>query len=167
VLGLHALWGGKPSGTSRIAKPGTHLGVWWWALGTEEQVEGTSGTPKPASLNHLVPTRQQRPWGLLALERGLPGAMTAAVGMRDASLQAVRALRPACCHQATRATIAAVGMGNQACAQQEVPDCGPGFRECSTVSLLLVQGNQTCRHREPWGLLACTDYQELQQLLQP
>jgi hypothetical protein len=36
-LGLRALSGGKPPGTSRVAKNGAwgSLGLWWWAPGTE------------------------------------------------------------------------------------------------------------------------------------
>jgi hypothetical protein len=49
-----------------------------------------------------VLTRQWRPWGLLALEHGLSEAMADTTGTGDPSMQAARALRPACWHRYTR-----------------------------------------------------------------
>jgi hypothetical protein len=40
-------------------------------------------------LNSLVPTRQQWPWGLLALGHGHPGSRAAAAGLGEQNLQAV------------------------------------------------------------------------------
>jgi hypothetical protein len=41
------------------------------------------------NLNCLLPTKQQRPWGVLVLGCGLPGATAAAVSLGEQSLQAV------------------------------------------------------------------------------
>jgi hypothetical protein len=47
------------------------------APGTEWQDEGIHGAAELAGLNCLVPTRQQKPLGLIALGCGLLGAMAA------------------------------------------------------------------------------------------
>jgi hypothetical protein len=67
---------------------------------------------KLAGLNQLMPTRQQRPSGLVVLGCGLPGAAAASADMRKLSLWAAGALGPACPHRLPRAMEAAAGMEN-------------------------------------------------------
>jgi hypothetical protein len=77
-------------------KPEIHLFIWWQAPATVYQVEGAYRTVKPVSLNLHVPVKQQKHWGLLVLEHGLPGAKEAAAVTGELSLQTAVVLRPAC-----------------------------------------------------------------------
>jgi hypothetical protein len=107
VLGLHALRGTEAPGASRIAKHGAwgSLHVWQQAPDTEQLVEGAHEAAKPASLNHVVPTRQQRSWCLLMPGYGLPGATEAAAVMGEESLSAAGVLGPACQAWASRSQV--------------------------------------------------------------
>jgi hypothetical protein len=120
-----------------------------WSLGftcmcgSRKLALSSHGAAKQAGINHLVLTMQQRPWGLLVLGCGLPGAMATTTGMGDPSLQAAGVLGPAC------QVLAATGVGEQ---ESQEPQ----------ESL----ENNACGQQESWGLLARAGYQEPKLLLQ-
>jgi hypothetical protein len=167
VLGLCALWGAKPHSTSIIAKHGAWgsfacvaVGYWHWVASW-----GSCGATKLAGLSCLVPTKQQRFWGLLVLWYGLLGATAAAAGMGEPSLWAARVLRSACLVWAPGGQYSSpVGKGDPSL--QVVGALGPacwhglpGATEAAVgtrdPSLQVVGAlGSTCSHRLPGAMAA-------------
>jgi hypothetical protein len=105
---------------------------------------------------------QWRLCSLLVLGCGLPGAMAAATGIGETSLQAAGALGPACWHRLPGTTAAAAGMEGTSLWAEGV--LGPACHVPASRS-----HKNRCSHgrtKQPWGLLTSVGYQEPYQLLQ-
>jgi hypothetical protein len=80
---------------------------------------------KMVGLNHLVPTRQQKPLGLLVLVHGLPRAVAAAAVMGEPSLQACAFCyswtsgSPGPSYAGAQASLAFRGAGSRKCSRGE------------------------------------------------
>jgi hypothetical protein len=104
MLGLHALWGGKPPGTSRIVKLGAWsslkcvvAGSWDWLVRWGYTWGSKASRLESSSVHKAAEALGSTCFGAL-----VSGAIAAIAGMGYPSLQPVRALRPVCWHQATR-----------------------------------------------------------------
>jgi hypothetical protein len=118
------------------------------------QVEGAHGAEKPVGLNHLMPTRQQKPWGLFVLGPGLPGAMAAAAGLGDPSLWAVAVLGPACWVWAPEGQYSSTaGMGEPSL--QAVGALGPGYTAILVSLVFLGEGSRSCSRGKHGALSSC------------